>query len=116
MVEGAKYDFKREESSYVTAYDGIRNFQYQMMTGDRVDNIQGVPKIGQVKAHKLLDTFEDVDKAWQEIAKLYKTAYGDNYKTVMVEMGRLLWMRLEVGQMWELPNVLNNTNKEKANG
>ena len=117
MVEGAKYDFKREESSYVTAYDGIRNFQYQMMTGDRVDNIQGVPKVGEVKAHRLLDANEDVDGAWQSIAEMYKTAYGSNYKTVMLEMGRLLWMRLEVGQMWELPNVLNNVNiKEKANG
>mgnify|MGYP001185219631 FL=1 len=40
IVPGAKYDFKREELSYVTEYDGIRHFQYQMLAGDQVDNIQ----------------------------------------------------------------------------
>ena len=106
MITGGKYDFKREELSYVTEYDGFRAMQYQMLVGDRVDNIQGVPKVGKVTAHKVLDANEDIDKAWVEIAKAYKKAYGDDYKTVMIEMGRLLWMRREVGEMWDLPQII----------
>jgi len=106
MVTGGKYDFKREETSYVTEYDGFRAMQYQMLVGDLVDNIQGVPKVGKVTAHKVLDANEDIDDAWVEIAKAYKKAYGDDYKTVMVEMGRLLWMRREVGEMWNLPQII----------
>ena len=103
MVPGAKYDFKREENSYVTEYDGMRSMQFQMLMGDRVDNIQGVPRIGKVKANKLLEANKEIDDAWIAIAESYKNAYGDDYKIVMIEMGRLLWMRREVNEMWELP-------------
>lgn len=106
MVTGAKFNFRKGILNYVTEYDGLRFMQYQMMIGDRVDNIQGVPRVGKVKANKLLDAHEDLDKAWIAIAELYKKAYGDSYKEVMVEMGRLLWMRREVGEMWDLPKVI----------
>ena len=106
MVPGAKYDFKREENSYVTEYDGMRAMQYQMLVGDRVDNIQGVPKVGKVKATKLLDKNDDIDAAWVAIAVEYEKAYGKHYKTVMIEMGRLLWMRRQVREMWELPQII----------
>lgn len=116
IVPGAKYDFKREESSYVTDYDGIRHFQYQMLAGDQVDNIQGVPKIGPVKAKKILSENEDIADAWNVIRDLYRSSYDYNSDDVMLEMGRLLWMRREVGQMWELPSFTNELEKEENNG
>lgn len=116
IVPGAKYDFKREESSYVTEYDGIRHFQYQMLAGDQVDNIQGVPKIGPVKAKKILEDNEDIQDAWNVIRDLYRSSYDYNSDDVMLEMGRLLWMRREVGQMWELPSFKNELEKEEKNG
>ena len=116
IVPGAKYDFKREESSYVTEYDGIRHFQYQMLAGDQVDNIQGVPKIGPVKAKKILEDNEDIQDAWNVIRDLYRSSYDYNSDDVMLEMGRLLWMRREVGQMWELPSFTDELKKEENNG
>ena len=116
IVPGAKYDFKREELSYVTEYDGIRHFQYQMLAGDQVDNIQGVPKIGPVKAKKILSDNEDIDDAWNIIRDLYRSSYDYNSDDVMLEMGRLLWMRRKVGQMWELPLFTNKLDKEEING
>ena len=116
IVPGAKYDFKREELSYVTEYDGIRHFQYQMLAGDQVDNIQGVPKIGPVKAKKILSDNEDIDDAWNIIRDLYMSSYDYNSDDVMLEMGRLLWMRRKVGQMWELPLFTNKLEKEEING
>ena len=42
---------------------------------------------------------------------------GDyNSDDVMLEMGRLLWMRRKVGQMWELPSFTNKLEKEEKNG
>ena len=116
IVPGAKYDFKREELSYVTDYDGIRNFQYQMLAGDQVDNIQGVPKIGPVKAKKLLKDNEDIQDAWIAIREEYRNSYSYDADVVMLEMGRLLWMRRSVGQMWELPLFINELEKEDING
>jgi hypothetical protein len=116
IVPGAKYDFKREELSYVTEYDGMRHFQYQMLAGDQVDNIQGVPKIGPVKAKKILLDNEDIDDAWNIIRDLYRSSYDYKSDDVMLEMGRLLWMRRKVGQMWELPLFTNKLEKEEING
>ena len=116
IVPGAKYDFKREVLSYVTEYDGIRHFQYQMLAGDQVDNIQGVPKIGPVKAKKILSDNEDIDDAWNIIRDLNRSSYDYNSDDVMLEMGRLLWMRRKVGQMWELPLFTNKLEKEEING
>ena len=116
IVPGAKYDFKREELSYVTDYDGIRHFQFQMLAGDQVDNIQGVPKIGPVKAKKILEDNEDIDDAWIVIRDLYRSSYNYKSDDVMLEMGRLLWMRRKVGQMWELPLFTNELNMEEPNG
>ena len=116
IVPGAKYDFKREELSYVTEYDGMRHFQYQMLAGDQVDNIQGVPKIGPVKAKKILSDNEDIDDAWNIIRDLYRSSYDYKSDDVMLEMGRLLWMRRKVGQMWELPSFTDELEKEENNG
>ena len=77
-----------------------------MLAGDPVDNIQGVPRIGKVTAEKLLADNPGIDDAWVAIAKAYKKAYGEVYKCVMVEMGRLLWMRRVENEMWNLPQIL----------
>jgi 5'-3' exonuclease len=106
MVPGNKYNFRKEEASYVTDFDGMRSMQFQMLTGDPVDNIQGVPRIGKVKAEKLLAAHPEIDDAWVAIAKAYKNAYGELHESVMVEMGRLLWMRRVENEMWSLPQIL----------
>ena len=106
MVPGNKYNFRKEEASYVTEFDGMRSMQFQMLTGDPVDNIQGVAKIGKVTAEKLLAKHPEIDDAWVAIAEAYKKAYGKSYKSVMIEMGRLLWMRRVENEMWDLPQIL----------
>ncbi len=106
MIPGHKYNFKKEEASYVTPFDGMRHMQYQMLIGDRVDNIQGVPKCGEKGAQKILDANPEIDDAWKAIAEAYKKGYGDQWQTVMVEMGRLLWMRTVENEMWDLPQIL----------
>ena len=106
MVPGNKYNFRKEEASYVTEFDGMRAMQFQMLTGDSVDNIPGVPKIGKVGAEKLLAAHPEIDDAWVAIAEAYKKSYGNSYKCIMVEMGRLLWMRRVENEMWSLPQIL----------
>lgn len=111
MVPGNKYNFRKEEASYVTEFDGMRSMQFQMLAGDPVDNIQGVPKIGKVTADKLLAANPGIDDAWVAIARAYKKAYGEVHKCVMVEMGRLLWMRRVENEMWNLPLIIKTMEK-----
>lgn len=105
-VAGAKYDFRRKEKSNVTEAEGLEFFQYQMMVGDTVDNIQGVKGTGSVGARRLLAISKNSDESWISILDLYEKAYGEDYLNVFLEMGRLLHMRRYEGEMWWYPDVI----------
>lgn len=83
-----------------------------MITGDTADAITGVPKGGKKKALEVLSPFNNkpiskLPDAFEEVAKLYKKAYGDSYTykhwetgeditrnwyEMMIEQGKLLYM------------------------
>ena len=87
---------------------GLKWFYCQMLTGDTIDNIPGLPSIGPAKAFKILsgcNTHEDIFKA---VRNEYRKKYREGWRTMMLEQGRLLWMCREVDKhnkpkMWELP-------------
>jgi 5'-3' exonuclease len=53
-MEGTHFNFVKNEWKQISQTDASYYLAYQMLVGDSVDNIQGVPKIGKVKAHTLL--------------------------------------------------------------
>lgn len=69
-------------------------FFYQMLTGDTVDNIQGVPGYGPVKAFKALT--EELSSSglspYQTVVKAYQEAFKEEWKTHIREMANLLWI------------------------
>lgn len=91
---------------------GYLFFLAQMIMGDSIDAITGVPKGGKKKALEVLAPFNnqpisELPKAFEEVAKLYKKAYGDrheykhweteetivrNWYEMMIEQGQLLYM------------------------
>jgi 5'-3' exonuclease len=79
-------------------WNGLRFFYQQMLTGDRVDNIHGVFKIGPVKALKILEGAKTERELWERCLEAYE---GDIDRAVM--NGRLLWLRRHEGQLWEPP-------------
>jgi len=77
---------------------GTKFFFGQMLIGDTVDNIPGCPKVGPVKAFDILD--KCVTKRDHELAVInaYKKAYPTNYKEMIEEQSKLLWMIRELNQ------------------
>jgi len=80
---------------------GLAFFYSQLLTGDPVDNIPGLPRWGPVKAFKWLE---------QSIPSEYLTriqeAYGSNTE-LLLEQGRLLWMTRRLNEdgspvLWEI--------------
>lgn len=86
---------------------GMKFFYSQLITGDRVDNIPGLPGNGPVAAYNLLSeakTIEDMERA---VIEAYKGFYGDSWKEEMLEQGQLLYMIRDLDAegkpiMWEI--------------
>jgi len=109
------YLYRREELILIDEASATRNFYRQLLTGDKsTDNIQGVPGLGEVKADKILAGAE----SWQElecrVGMQYALAYDDP-EAVMTEMGQLLWMRRQDGELWRIGGQFE-TEKRKEQG
>jgi len=86
---------------------GFAFFCAQMLMGDTVDNISGVPKIGPVKAYEILSPILEVEteeKTKQSLMDTVEDVYKDHYGMVyygtegrtwddyLLEQGQLLWV------------------------
>lgn len=75
---------------------GLMFFYSQMLTGDAVDNIPGLPKIGPVAAYKALSECQSEEELFDITTALYKEKIGDNWKEYFLEQADLLWIMREV--------------------
>jgi hypothetical protein len=86
---------------------GFAFFCAQMLMGDTVDNIPGVPGCGPVKAYQRLEPFVEDGSEWlyQEVEATYRQL-GEGWEDYMLEQGRLLWMTRRLNpdgtpELWE---------------
>ena len=106
QIPGLKYNFMHNVHYNVSKQQADYNFCMQVMTGDTTDNIPGLPGIGPGKAGKALHGLEDsYDAMMEEVIRQYQIHSGkEDWQTYLLEQGRLLWIRREVDQLWELPD------------
>lgn len=93
MIEGHHYHMDRKERYTVTKAQGLRAFYRQLLTGDSIDSIIGIPKIGPKKAEKIIpETMmfqSDMEKATREE---YKKAFGEKWYQMYKANQDLLWI------------------------
>lgn len=92
------FNFSRNSFHYSTPESGLRFFYQQILTGDNVDNIRGLHRIGPVKAEKILGNSSTEEELYQRVLDAYN---GDAER--VLENARLLWLRRYEGQMWTPP-------------
>jgi 5'-3' exonuclease len=100
MIPGWKYDFVKDEKFYVSEDEALHNFYRQLIVGDSTDNIVGIPRAGVARANKLLSD-RTLEEQWENVVAEYMAKGGENWEEYLTEQGRLLWIRREVGEMWE---------------
>ena len=90
---------KRSGKNVIKA-TGLLSFYAQVLTGDVVDNIPGLPGCGPVAAYDIL-TYEDEEYTFEDytlfdrVHDAYQDYYGDDYNNFihhLLEQGRLVWM------------------------
>lgn len=96
---------------------GSKFFWAQMLMGDATDNIVGCRKRGKIFAFNKLNELYTIDEMATTVAECYMEIYGDEWKEIMLEQGRLLWMHDVLNTdgtpvLWELPNCVQEMEYE----
>jgi len=71
---------------------GLKFFYYQMIVGDTVDNIPGLPKGGPALAFKVLNELETEEEMFNAVTTLYEERVGEDWRDYFKEQADLLWM------------------------
>lgn len=99
MIPGKHYNFVKQEHYLVTPLDGIRHFWFQMIMGDRSDNIPGYDGTARQTTPKfLLPVIQALNECTNEEAmeKLVKDMYIVNGNQAQFEINKkLLWILRE---------------------
>jgi hypothetical protein len=118
MIPGWHYNFVKEEFKQIFPEKAAYNFYYQMLVGDTIDNISGLPGIGPKKAKDILwgvgqgrdypqDAIKDMHDA--VLAAYHQDFDGDTHYELyddckscqyFFEQARLLWIRRKRQQIW----------------
>jgi hypothetical protein len=96
LVDELGYLEKRPDGK-VLGY-GLAFFYYQLLVGDTVDNIAGVPGCGPVKAFKLLSGLTTEEEMYKAVVAKYQEAFPEDWKVHIREMANLLWMVREMNE------------------
>lgn len=119
---GWHYNPRTRETKFYTLAQSNRHFWFQMLTGDRVDNIKGLPwlppdvilalklpkaaakGVGDATAKKVMERSDNIEDCYRDVIGLYKAwgeAEGFDVDTIyyyFMEQATLLWMLREVDE------------------
>ena len=98
QFRGHHYNYRKKEKYYVSEFAGWYSFYLQILTGDRIDNIQGLKGIGPAKGAKLLKGCETVEQLYQAVLYAYE---GDTER--VHENAHLLYLQRKEGDVWQPP-------------
>jgi len=80
-----QWSFKKEKFIKPTPMESARFLYKQVLTGDAVDGYKGCPKIGKVKADKVLSPCKNEIEMLKACHLLYYKVYGDDAKDKLLE-------------------------------
>lgn len=78
----------------VSPEEALRHYYEQMLKGDSTDNIPGVPKVGDVKATKLLAPYSTEEEFQSQVIEQYLIAYGeDDWKDYLLSNAKMIHLQ-----------------------
>jgi 5'-3' exonuclease len=90
---------------YITMIEGLRNFYKQMLTGDTVDNIQGLYNIGPKSAWvKQIDEMDNEAQMYEHVKEKYFKYFGNWWRVMLIETGSLLHLWRKPNDVWVPPD------------
>lgn len=91
-ISGHHYN-PRNQELYVVTEDSANEFYWrQILMGDSVDNIPGLPGIGPVKAKSMLAGLKTDEARRDRVMSAYMDVYGEEWESYLNTNGRLIHM------------------------
>ena len=99
QVPGKHYRWKDQQKIIINEYTGAYNLFIQMLMGDRIDNIPGIPGFGMIKSKRVLD---NNNRTIEGLYNLVEDAY-DRFEVIdrFSEIANLVFLRREKDQTFE---------------
>ena len=112
------YDWVKDTFQYITPEEGLKWLFIQTLAGDfSVDNYEGIPGIGKVKAKKILEGCETERQMYDASVEAYKNYFGEEYtykswddkemtktaEEIMLENLRLAYMLRRKDEEYKIP-------------
>jgi 5'-3' exonuclease len=93
QLPGIHYNPRKERYSIVDKDKADRFFLEQLLKGDPMDKIPGLPGLGDRKAEKILESAKTVKEAVNLVLDNYFLVYGDDWVNYFVANGKLLYLQ-----------------------
>ncbi len=109
QVPGNHYNFVKQEFRTISPKEGMFNFYWQFIMGDKSDNIFGFDGIARQTIPKKLEyLYEEMLHAAtmgleEDVFDIVRDKYGDDERMLM--NGICLWMQREEDQIWKFPKT-----------
>ena len=90
QIPGLHYDYKKN-TGIVHIEEQVAQLKlcHQMLTGDRTDNIKGIPAIGEVKASALVPHHYSIEEMKTAVCHCYYKYFGEYYGPIIYEQTKI---------------------------
>jgi hypothetical protein len=93
MIPGWHYNPVKETTVYIPIAEANETFWKQVLTGDRVDNILGIPGMGPKTAEKVVAPCKQEWVHLQDVVlQEYRKKFGNDAERQMIETAKLIWI------------------------
>lgn len=111
-IPGRHYLMHKDEFVTVTEEEAMRHYFEQLLKGDPVDNIPGIPKVGPVKAAAMLKDCQTLEQFQAAIVDRYFDHYGEAWYDMLLSNAKMIHLQRHLDDFFDFsdwPLVLEMT-------
>jgi 5'-3' exonuclease len=92
-IPGQHYLMHKKITITISEEEALRHYYQQLLKGDPTDNIPGVPRVGEVKAEKLLANLSKEEEFQECVVEQYLIAYGEDWKNYLLSNAKMIHLQ-----------------------
>ncbi len=93
-IPGRHYLMHKKTIIEVSEAEALRHYYQQLLKGDPTDNIPGVPRVGEVKAEKILAPYSTEEEFQEQVVEQYLIAYGEEqWKDYLLSNAKMIHLQ-----------------------